>query len=214
MAYIVGREGGNGGKGAGSRELKEYLRGRLPEYMVPNLWMQLEELPLTGNGKVDRRALPEPEYEEREEQTGPRTAEEEILLGIFAEVLKLERIGTNDNFFELGGHSLLATQVISRVRSAFGVELPLRALFEAPTVAQLAEQLGVIRGADRMVAAPIVRVSARRRCAAFVCAAAVVVSAAVGSGECGLQHTVWHTAEGRAGPGGAEQKSEGAGAAA
>ena len=159
VAYIVGREGGNGGKGAGSRELKEYLRGRLPEYMVPNLWMQLEELPLTGNGKVDRRALPEPEYEEREEQTGPRTAEEEILLGIFAEVLKLERIGTNDNFFELGGHSLLATQVISRVRSAFGVELPLRALFEAPTVAQLAEQLGVIRGADRMVAAPIVRVS-------------------------------------------------------
>ena len=84
VAYIVGREGGNGGKGAGSRELKEYLRGRLPEYMVPNLWMQLEELPLTGNGKVDRRALPEPEYEEREEETGSRTAEEEILVGIFA----------------------------------------------------------------------------------------------------------------------------------
>jgi acyl carrier protein len=111
--------------------------------MVPRVWVLLEKLPLTGNGKVDRRALPEVEGEGGgvEEYEGPRNAEEEIVCGLWGEVLKQERVGIRANFFELGGHSLLATQLVSRIRVALGVELPLRALFEAPTVAGLVERI-------------------------------------------------------------------------
>ena len=137
VAYVVAKDPA---AGVDSRELRDYLGRRLPEYMVPGVMVQLGELPLTPNGKVDRKALPEPASSGREgEYVGARDAEEEILSGIMAGVLKRERAGVQDNFFEMGGHSLLATQVMSRVRSVFGVEVPLRALFEAPTVAGLAE---------------------------------------------------------------------------
>ncbi|MEG5038375.1 MULTISPECIES: amino acid adenylation domain-containing protein [unclassified Microcoleus] len=123
------------------KEIRNFLTSKLPEYMVPSAFVILKSLPLTSNGKVDRRALPAPD-EMRPELTGnfvaPRTNIEEVLAAIWAEVLKLEKVGIYDNFFELGGHSLLATQVISRVRQAFQVELPLHRLFESATVADFA----------------------------------------------------------------------------
>jgi acyl carrier protein len=125
-------------------ELRRFLERRLPEYMVPAGIVLLESLPLLPNGKLDRRALPPPdaiEAETRDDYLAPRTAVEEVLADIWATVLRLERVSIRDNFFALGGHSLLATQVISRVRTAIGVELPLRALFEDPTVADLATRI-------------------------------------------------------------------------
>jgi amino acid adenylation domain-containing protein len=122
-------------------ELRRYLQERLPEYMIPAAFVMLDKLPLTANGKVDRKGLPAPEQHRPELDhsfVAPRTQTEELLAGIWCEVLKIERIGVNDNFFELGGHSLLATQVISRVRQAFKIELPFRRMFEVPTVAGLA----------------------------------------------------------------------------
>jgi len=122
--------------------LRDHLRARLPEHMVPTFFVALESFPLTPSGKLDRRALPAPEgTAEAREYVAPRNPVEELLAEIVAEVLGLERVGVNDHFFELGGHSLLATRVISRIRKQFGVELALRALFEAPTVALLAELL-------------------------------------------------------------------------
>ena len=121
-------------------ELRSYLRGKLPEPMVPSDVVLLDRLPLTPNGKVDRRRLPAPDYagpEHSESFTQPRTPVEEIMAEVWATVLGLDKVGVHDNFFELGGHSLLATQVMSRLHDAFQVDLPLRALFEAPTVAQL-----------------------------------------------------------------------------
>jgi amino acid adenylation domain-containing protein len=160
VAYVVvrsaaGKDKAEGALRTGSAELSEQLRRRLPEYMVPSAFVLLKALPLTPNGKVDRKALPEPEHYGRDgEDAGtPRSAEEEILCGIFAAVLKQEHVGIEQNFFELGGHSLLAMQVIVRIRSAFDVELPLRALFEAPTVGELAER---VQGTERVTAPPIV----------------------------------------------------------
>ena len=123
-------------------ELRESLRRALPEYMIPAWFVPLSTLPLTANGKVDRRALPAPD--ERGADPGlthvpPRGEVELRVAAIWSEVLRRERIGARDNFFELGGHSLLATQVLSRLRAAFGIDLALRALFDAPTVAGLAE---------------------------------------------------------------------------
>jgi amino acid adenylation domain-containing protein len=125
-------------------ELHAFLREKLPAYMMPNLYLFLDKLPLTPHGKVDRLALPQPEDAERELDVpfvGPRNAIEEVLSEIFAEVLRVDRVGINDNFFDLGGHSLLATQLVSRVRKAFQPDLPLRKVFEAPTVASLAALL-------------------------------------------------------------------------
>ena len=135
-AYVVLNEMGT----ATAKQLKEFLQERLPEYMLPSSFVVLDALPLTSTGKVDRKALPIDQIgvETKENYLAPRTALEQVLAGIFSEILSLERVGINDSFFDLGGHSLLATQVLSRVREAFHLELPLRKLFKAPTVAGLA----------------------------------------------------------------------------
>ena len=125
-----------------AQELRDYLRTRLPEYMVPAMWVLLGEIPHTPNGKVDHHALPIPERNSPERIfIEPATPAEREMSRIWAEVLGLEKAGTADNFFDLGGHSLLATQVVSRVRNYFNVDLPVRALFEYPTVAELALEL-------------------------------------------------------------------------
>jgi amino acid adenylation domain-containing protein len=149
VAYVVG--------GVDTGELRAHVRRSLPEYMVPAAFVVLEALPLTPNGKVDRDALPAPELASAEETyVAPRTPAEEVLAGIWAEVLRLERAGVHDNFFELGGHSLLATRVVSRIRAVFGVELPLRALFEGPTTAEMAARVEEMRRADLPVLPPVV----------------------------------------------------------
>jgi amino acid adenylation domain-containing protein/non-ribosomal peptide synthase protein (TIGR01720 family) len=125
-------------------ELRAFVKEKLPAYMIPALFVNLKALPLTSNGKVDRRALPAPEHAGAESKPAfvmARTMIEEVLSGIWSRLLGRERIGINDNFFETGGHSLLAMQLISRVREALEVELTLRALFEAPTIAALAPKI-------------------------------------------------------------------------
>jgi amino acid adenylation domain-containing protein/non-ribosomal peptide synthase protein (TIGR01720 family) len=125
-----------------TEELRRFLAGKLPEYMVPSAFVFLDELPLTPNGKLDRKALPPPRLEtEAKSHVGPRTPFEELLAGIWAEVLQIDRPGIHDNFFELGGHSLRATQVASRVREALRLEISVRNLFEAPTIFELAGRL-------------------------------------------------------------------------
>ena len=137
VAYVVWRRRGEGSV----RELRGYAQERLPEHLRPGAYVELEAMPLTPNGKVDRGRLPEVMKEVGDgvrELAPARTPTEEILVGIWQEVLRVERVGVHDNFFELGGHSLLATLLVSRVRKAFSVELPLRNAFDAPTVAGLA----------------------------------------------------------------------------
>jgi amino acid adenylation domain-containing protein len=122
-------------------DLRAWLRGRLPDYMVPSLFVPLEALPRTANGKTDRAALPAPEGGRaavEAEFVEPRTAVEEALAAVWAETLHVERVGVHDNFFELGGHSILATQLVVAVRSTLQAEVPVRVLFEHPTVAELA----------------------------------------------------------------------------
>jgi amino acid adenylation domain-containing protein len=121
-------------------ELRNFVKQKLPDYMVPSAFVFLDGLPLTPNGKINRKALPDPEdsSEPKENFVAPRTPVEELLAEIWAGVLKLDTVGIHDNFFDLGGHSLKATQVMSRVRETLAVDLPLRVLFEAPTVAELA----------------------------------------------------------------------------
>ena len=145
------------------RALHMWLAEQLPDYMAPGTFVMMDGLPLTPAGKVDRKALPAPDYQniEGSQQISPRNVEEEMLQVIFAEVLKLERMGVEQNFFQAGGHSLLATQVMSRVRSAMGVEVPLRALFESPTVAGLAEWLRRARRAGLLAQPPLAPVERR-----------------------------------------------------
>ena len=153
VAYLVPV----GGAAPRVSELRDFLAERLPEYMVPQWFVALETLPVTPNGKVDRKGLPAVEAVRPESAGGyaaPRTPVEEMLAGIFSAVLGVEQVGIHDNFFELGGHSLLATQVISRVNGAFDVTEPLRDLFGAPTVAELAESVLAALSAERRPTAP------------------------------------------------------------
>jgi SAM-dependent methyltransferase/acyl carrier protein len=122
--------------------LRKSLREKLPDYMIPSAFVFLDALPLTPNGKVDRKALPDPDEIHpgvKASYVAPRTPTEKLIAGFFSEVLRIEKAGIHDNFFELGGHSLLATQLFSRIREAFQVDLPLRSLFESPTIKNLAE---------------------------------------------------------------------------
>nr|WP_245997805.1 non-ribosomal peptide synthetase [Streptomyces armeniacus] len=146
--------------GAGTAGLREYAAGALPAYMVPAAFVALDALPLTTNGKLDRAALPAPEqHHRRDESTArePRNARERALCEQFADVLAVDGVGIDDDFFALGGHSLLATRLISQIRSALGVETPVRQLFETPTVAGLAEALESAGAAERAPLAPRVR---------------------------------------------------------
>ncbi|MFE4645921.1 condensation domain-containing protein, partial [Streptomyces sp. NPDC056730] len=131
--------------------VREHAAGLLPEYMVPSAFVVLDELPLTVNGKTDRRALPAPESDAAEEYVAPRTAEERALAETWAEVLGVKRVGVHDDFFELGGDSISSLRVVSRIRTVLGAGLSPRALFDHPTVARLAETVlrgGVLPGTD------------------------------------------------------------------
>ena len=144
VAWLVPRGGVAAGADLAIPELREELGRSLPDYMIPSAWMLLEDLPLTPNGKVDRRALPDPEGGRLDlgaVYIAPRSALEELVAGIWADVLRLERVGVEESFFALGGHSLLATQVVSRIGEALEIEVPLRRLFETPTVAGLCAAL-------------------------------------------------------------------------
>ncbi|HEY0606557.1 MAG TPA: amino acid adenylation domain-containing protein, partial [Herpetosiphonaceae bacterium] len=146
------RERGSGGEG-----LRAFLAAHLPAYMVPSAFVILDELPLTPNGKVDRRALPQPEWNASISDrpfSAPRTPIEALLVQIWIDVLGIEPIGVTDHFFDLGGHSLLATQLMARVRTTFNVELPLRTLFETPTISGLAERVERARSARLEVLRP------------------------------------------------------------
>ncbi|MFE2945413.1 condensation domain-containing protein, partial [Streptomyces sp. NPDC059255] len=121
--------------------VREHTATLLPEYMVPSVFVVLDALPLTVNGKVDRRALPEPFFEAGDEYVAPRTETERTLAAVWAEVLGVERVGVEDDFFELGGDSISSLKVVSRIRAALGAGLSPRALFDHPTVARLAEEI-------------------------------------------------------------------------
>jgi amino acid adenylation domain-containing protein len=159
VAYVVAADAAAVDAG----ELRAHLKRSLPEYMVPSAYVMLEALPLSPNGKIDRRALPAPEAGAvvRGEYVAPRTPVEEMLASIWAEVLRLDRVGVTDSFFELGGHSLLAMRVIARMRDALAVELPLRALFESLTVRELAQRAEDERRAGAGLTAPALLVQAR-----------------------------------------------------
>ncbi|MFB2896610.1 amino acid adenylation domain-containing protein [Aerosakkonemataceae cyanobacterium BLCC-F50] len=146
-------------------ELRQFLSDRLPTYMIPNAIVLLESLPLTANGKVDRRALPKPDLHSQplDKYVALRSPTEERLAEIWAEVLKVERVGINDNFFALGGHSLLATQLVSRIRDRFQIELPLRELFSTASLAELAQSIENLQQQNLGTQTPVSPILPRRR---------------------------------------------------
>ncbi len=159
VSWIVPAEPG----GVQAPELRAFLRERLPEHMVPSDFVLLAAMPLTPSGKVDRRALPAPDRS-RSEPSGwvaPNGEVEETLAAVWLRLLGVERAGRDDDFFDLGGHSLLATQLVSRVHEVFGVELPLRQVFETPTLSRLAAAVVAVRREQRGMAAPPLRPAAR-----------------------------------------------------
>jgi amino acid adenylation domain-containing protein len=138
-------------------QIQEFLKEQLPEYMAPSVLISMESFPLTSSGKINRKVFPAPDQsniERAQEYTAPRNQTEEILCGIWSQILKIEKVGVNDNFFDLGGHSLLATQLMSRIRDAFEVELPLREFFETPTITSLAMEIEKARMKDQTLTAP------------------------------------------------------------
>jgi amino acid adenylation domain-containing protein len=145
VAYVVAAPGSQ----VDVVEVRRFVGGRLPGHMVPAAVVVVEALPLTPNGKLDRGALPAPDFAAGVSSRGPRSSREESLCQAFADVLGLERVGIDDSFFDLGGHSLTATRVVSKVRSMLGIEMPLRALVDTPTVAGLAEKLTTFRSTQR-----------------------------------------------------------------
>ncbi|MFG3003155.1 amino acid adenylation domain-containing protein, partial [Streptomyces calvus] len=153
VAYLV-----PAGDGLEVRAVRSRLGELLPEHMVPTAFVVLDALPLTPNGKLDRASLPVPEYGAGAASRGPRSPREEILCGVFAEILGSPRVGIDDSFFDLGGHSLLATRLVNRVRSVLGTELSVRQLFESPTVAGLS---AVLDGEGAVTRAGIVRAASR-----------------------------------------------------
>ena len=154
VGYVVMEEG----RTASGAELREHLKGRVPDYMIPGVWVDLREMPQTTTGKVDRQKLPAPEMGDPLRYVAPQTPTEEVLAQIWAEVLKLDQVGVEEDFFELGGHSLLATQVVTRVREGFGVELPLRVLFEGTvTVRRVGEQIELAQRQEQGLVLPPLR---------------------------------------------------------
>ena len=142
VAYVVPNE-----EQASINELRGVLKKNLPEYMMPSSFVVLEVLPLTSNGKADRNKLPPPDGTRpplTREFVPPRTEIEELIIQTWREVLKIEDLGIHDNFFELGGHSLLATQIVARLQEAFNKNVPIRVLFDAPTIAELAQEVETI----------------------------------------------------------------------
>ncbi len=158
-AYVVGHKGAAIDAG----ELRGHLKRSLPEHMVPATFVLLDALPLTSNGKIDRRRLPAPENGAvvGVEYVAPQTPGEQVLAAIWCEVLKLEWVGINDNFFELGGHSLLATRLMARIRDAFRIELPLRTLFDAPCVGELTALIETAQQEGLGLATPTLLAQAR-----------------------------------------------------
>jgi arthrofactin-type cyclic lipopeptide synthetase B len=150
VAYVAGE--------ADIAQLRAHLRARLPEYMVPGEFVRLERMPFTPNGKLDRKALPAPERVAAAQFVAPTTPTERALAELWQRVLRIERIGAGDNFFESGGHSLLAMQLVGGVHERFGVELPLRTLFEHPVLADLAEAIDALAWLERSKALPERRV--------------------------------------------------------
>ena len=194
VAFVVPRHGSAPDAG----QLRRFVGARLPEYMVPSSVTLLDALPMTANGKLDRRALLAADHSAPATRRGPRTEREQVLCQLFAEVLGVETVGIDDNFFELGGHSLLATRLVSRIRSTLDAELSIRTVFEAPTVAELADRTttartpgppfagvprrsddrvgaapAVLRPAPTLAARPAARGRRRLQCAAGVAPARV-----------------------------------------
>jgi acyl carrier protein len=134
VAYVAGE--------VATDEVREHLRGRLPEHMVPSAFVRLDALPLTANGKLDRKALPAPEFESAEDRyVAPRTPVEEVLAGIWAQVLRVDRVGVHDSFFDLGGHSLLATRLLAQIQTTFGLDLSIRDVFSMPALEAMAGEI-------------------------------------------------------------------------
>ena len=152
VAYVVGQ----GGELLPADDLRTFLQVQLPDYMVPTAYVTLDALPRTPNGKVNRRALPVPDSTDTpaHRHVAARTTTEELLVGMWMDVLAVERVGVHDHFFELGGHSLLATQIVSRIRSAFHIDLPLRTVFECPTISELAAAVDDLRSRESELQAP------------------------------------------------------------
>ena len=176
---------------AEAARLRAHLSAVVPDYMVPAVYVRMERLPLTPNGKIDRKALPQPDMDTPEEEyVGPRDPTEETLCQLWQEVLRRERVGIHDNFFSMGGHSLLAVQLISRIKQAFAIEIPLSALFAGPTVARMARHIAEANGHDGPRSSQVlVSIQPQGSRAPFFCVHAVggqVISYAELSQELGL----------------------------